>query len=252
MGGADTVFPETAEKDGGGGPSAGESPGEIAAGGGREYGADVEENLGLVHAFAKRYAGRGVEYDDLYGAGCVGLVKAAKGFDPSRGCAFSTYAVPVIVGEMKRLFRDDGTVKVSRRLKELYLRINEESERYRAENGREPHLSYLAAALGEEESEIALAMQAACPPMSLSVSGDGESDTEVIDLPVCSPEDELVTRLELSRAMEALPEEDRALIRLRYMSELSQQKTADILGMTQVQVSRKEKRILMRLRELMK
>lgn len=217
------------------------------------FAARVEDNLGLVHAFAKRYTGRGVEYDDLYGAGCIGLVKAAKGFDPSRGFAFSTYAVPVIVGEMKRLFRDDGTVKVSRKLKELYLKVCDESERFRIETGREPKISELAELLNESPEEISLALQAACPPMSLSVSEDGEAgSSEVLDLPGPSPEDELLTRLELSRAISMLPKEDAALIRLRYLSELSQQRTADILGMTQVQVSRKEKRILLKLREMLK
>lgn len=213
-------------------------------------GVSVEDNLGLVHAFARRYAGRGVEYDDLFSAGCIGLVKAAKGFDPSRGFAFSTYAVPVIVGEMKRLFRDDGTVKVSRRLKELYLRVCDESDEFRVKFGREPRISELAELLHEPAEEISLALQAACPPMSLSVPEDEDGEgIEVLDIPAPSHEDEFLTRMELKRALAGLPQEEAALIRLRYLSELSQQKTAEILGMTQVQVSRKEKRILKKLRE---
>lgn len=211
----------------------------------------IEENLGLVHAFAKRYANRGVEYDDLYGAGCVGLVKAARAFDESRGCAFSTYAVPVIVGEMKRLFRDDGSVKVSRRLKELYLRICNETERFKARKGREPRISELSEILNEPPEEIALALQASSPPLSLSMP-DEDDDSESFDLPVEGEENALLTRIELNRALSMLTKEEAALIRLRYVSELSQQKTAEILHTTQVGVSRKERKILQKLREILK
>lgn len=211
----------------------------------------IEENLGLVHAFAKRYVNRGVDYDDLYGAGCVGLVKAAKAFDESRGCAFSTYAVPVIVGEMKRLFRDDGSVKVSRKLKELYLKIQNETERFKKRTGREPKISELAAILNEAPEEISLALQSSAPPMSLSVLYEGEEE-ESLDLPCESYESSLLTKIELQRAMKLLSKEEAALIRLRYVSELSQQKTAEILNTTQVSISRKERKILKKLREILK
>lgn len=219
-----------------------------------ENGVKVEEHLGLVGAFARRYAGRGVEYDDLYGAGCVGLCKAAKAFEPERGFAFSTYAVPVIVGEMKRLFRDDGTVTVSRRLKELYLRAVTEGERLRVETGREPRLSELAETLAVDPEELALALQAATPPLSLSAFSEDDgnkSPGETLDLPVASPEETLTERLSLEQAIESLPEQDRALIRLRYRAEMSQQRTAELLGMTQVQVSRRERKLLSILREKM-
>lgn len=211
----------------------------------------IEENLGLVHAFAKRYVNRGVEYDDLYGAGCVGLVKAAKAFDESRGTAFSTYAVPVIVGEMKRLFRDDGSVKVSRKLKELYLRICNETERFKLQEGREPKISELAEILNEAPEEISLALQASSPPLSLSFPDENE-ESETLDLPIESEENALLTKLELNRALSMLTKEEAALIRLRYISELSQQKTAEILKTTQVGVSRKERKILQKLREILK
>lgn len=220
----------------------------------REEGIRVEEHLGLVHAFARRYMGRGVEYDDLYGAGCVGLCKAAKAFEPERGYAFSTYAVPVIVGEMKRLFRDDGTVTVSRRLKELYLKAVAEEEQIRLETGREPRLSELAEVLQVDPEELALAFQAATPPLSLSAVSEDEGDKspgETLDLPVASPEEALTERLSLEQAIESLDEQDRALIRLRYRAEMSQQRTAQLLGMTQVQVSRRERKLLRLLREKM-
>ena len=213
----------------------------------------VEENLGLVRAFARRYANRGVDFEDLYGAGCVGLVKAARGFDETKGFAFSTYAVPVILGEMKRLFRDDGSVKVSRRIKELYLKVLDESERFKAKTGREPKISELASLLNTSYEDISLALQAACPPMSLSVQGESEnSDSEVLDIPAPPIEDNILTRLELNRALSRLEKRDADLIRLRYIEELSQQKTAERLNMTQVQVSRREKKILLTLRELLK
>ena len=217
----------------------------------KEFSVNIEDNLGLVHAFARRYANRGVEYDDLYGAGCVGLVKAAKAFDESRGCAFSTYAVPVIVGEMKRLFRDDGSIKVSRKLKELYLRIQNETERFKLKTGREPKISELTEILNETPEEISLALQSSAPPMSLSVFYD-EEEGETFDLPTASYETDLLTKIELQRAMSLLTKEEAALIRLRYVSELSQQKTAEILNTTQVGVSRKERKILKKLREILK
>ena len=126
----------------------------------------IEQNLGLVHACAGRFRGRGIEYDDLYGAGCMGLVKATDGFDEGRGVCFSTYAVPVILGEIKKLFREGGTVKVSRSLKELGLRVNAAREHHRKLCGTEPTLSQLAEELGESVENITLAIQAAQPDVN--------------------------------------------------------------------------------------
>ena len=123
----------------------------------------IEQNLGLVHACAGRFRGRGIEYDDLYSAGCMGLIKATDGFDAARGVCFSTYAVPVILGEIKKLFRDGGTVKVSRSLKELGMKINAARERHRKLTGTEPALSQLAEELGESIENVTLALQAAQP-----------------------------------------------------------------------------------------
>ncbi len=213
-----------------------------------ERNAFICDNMGLVHACAGRFKGRGVEYDDLYQAGCVGLIKAADGFEPERGLKFSTYAVPVILGEIKRLFRDGGAVKISRPLKELSLRATRERERLAKEHGREPTVEELAAMLGVEPAEAAQAIAAALPPLSLTRTGD-EEEGEQIDLPTDSHETVITDRLALKQILDSLNERDRRLILLRYVARQTQQVTADRLGMTQVQVSRRERALLLALRE---
>lgn len=207
----------------------------------------IEQNLGLVHACAGRFRGRGMEYDDLYSAGCMGLVKAYDGFDAERGVCFSTYAVPVILGEIKKLFRDGGTVKVSRSIKELGLRVNATREHHRKLCGTEPTLSQLAQELGESVENITLALQAAQPALSLTPEGEG-SDRQ-IDIPVDSPEEELADRIGLAEVLEHLPPEDQKLIRLRFYANYTQSETAKLLHTTQVQISRRERKILRRMRE---
>ncbi|MBQ7859733.1 MAG: sigma-70 family RNA polymerase sigma factor, partial [Faecalibacterium sp.] len=128
----------------------------------------IQNNLGLVHACAGRFRGRGIEYDDLYSAGCMGLIKAYDGFDTSRGVCFSTYAVPVILGEIKKLFRDGGTVKVSRSLKELGLKVTAARERIAKQTGQEPGVAQLAELLGESPETVALAIRASMPAVSLT------------------------------------------------------------------------------------
>ncbi|SDB52036.1 RNA polymerase sporulation-specific sigma factor [Ruminococcaceae bacterium FB2012] len=206
--------------------------------------------MGLVHLCANRFRGKGIEYDDLYGAGCLGLIKAAKAFDAGRGVRFSTYAVPVILGEIRRLFRDGGTVKVSRSLKELSLRLTRERERFLLRESREPTVSELAELTGEEPELIAEALEAALPPVSLTSDAEGSDNSET-DLPTPSPEAEITDRLGLHQALSALPPEDRRLIFLRYFQGKTQSVTAAALGMTQVQVSRREKKLLAELRALM-
>ena len=176
-----------------------------------ERSAFIEQNLGLVHSCAGRFRGRGIEYDDLYSAGCMGLVKAYDAFDPARGVCFSTYAVPVILGEIKKLFRDGGTVKVSRSLKELNLRVNAAREHHRKLCGTEPTLSQLAEELGESVENITLAVQAAQPTISLTPENRDEPDRQ-IDIPVESPEEALADRIGLAEVLEKLPEEDQLLI----------------------------------------
>ena len=132
----------------------------------------IQQNMGLVHACAHRFKGRGIEYEDLFQAGCMGLVKATDAFDYDRGVRFSTYAVPVILGEMRRLFRDGGTVKVSRSLKELSMKATREREAFLTRVGREPSVGELADLLGVSSEEAAEAMGASLPPLSLTRSAD--------------------------------------------------------------------------------
>lgn len=203
----------------------------------------IENNLGLVHSCAGRFRGRGIEYDDLYSAGCMGLVKAYDGFDESRGVCFSTYAVPVILGEIKKLFRDGGTVKVSRSLKELGLRVNAAREQYLKLCGAEPTVSQLAEQLGESLEMVTLAIRAAMPAVSLTPE-DGEDAGLQTDIPVESPEEELADRISLGEVLDSLPEQDRQLIRLRFYANRTQSETAKLLHTTQVQISRRERKIL--------
>ncbi len=209
----------------------------------------IQQNMGLVHACAHKFKGRGIEYEDLFQAGCMGLIKATDAFDESRGVRFSTYAVPVILGEMRRLFRDGGTVRVSRTLKELSLKAVRTKERLSIEMGREPTVSELASALDLEVSAVVEALSAATP--ALSLTGSDEEGAPQIDLPVQSPEEELSDRISLRQVLSLLEKKDQMLIRLRYFQGKTQVETAQALDMTQVQVSRREKKILLHLRELL-
>ncbi|MCR5539930.1 MAG: sigma-70 family RNA polymerase sigma factor [Ruminococcus sp.] len=201
-----------------------------------------EDNLGLVHLCANRFRGRGIEYDDLYGAGCMGLVKASKAFDDSRGVKFSTYAVPVILGEIKRLFRDGGTVKVSRSLKELSLKITRTTQSFTHKNGREPTVSELSELLNADSEDIIAALNSSQPALSLTM-GDEDGDSQT-DLPVDPPDEDITDKLALIQVLAELSPEDRKLIDLRYFKGMTQTKAAQALGMTQVQVSRREKKLL--------
>ena len=163
----------------------------------------IEKNLGLVHACAGRFKSRGIEYEELYAAGCLGLVKAVDGFDTTRGVCFSTYAVPVILGEIKKLFRDGGTVKVSRSLKELGLKVNAERERCLKHTGQEPGVAQLAEILQTTPEQIALAIRASLPALSLTPSNDEDGNREW-DVPVDSPEETLADRIGLREVMDKL------------------------------------------------
>ncbi|MCL1832854.1 MAG: sigma-70 family RNA polymerase sigma factor [Oscillospiraceae bacterium] len=212
----------------------------------------VEKNLGLVHSLANRFRGRGIEYEELYSAGCVGLVKAARNFDTQRGLMFSTYAVPVILGEIKRLFRDGGTVKVSRSLKELSLKVTRVQEQFIKE-GREPRLSDIGDVLGLSVAEVSEALSVGLPPVSLTVGsyGDGEEDSGEYDVPVEAPQNKLVEMIALKQSLTSLSSDDRQLIIMRYWGDKTQGEVGERLGMSQVQVSRRERKILDTLRELM-
>ncbi|MDR1630250.1 MAG: sigma-70 family RNA polymerase sigma factor [Oscillospiraceae bacterium] len=206
----------------------------------------VEDNLGLVHACANRFRGRGVEYDDLYQAGCVGLVKAAEGFDETRGFAFSTYAVPAILGEIKRIFRDGGAVKVGRSAKEKARDLLAQQDALSAKLGRAPSMGELAEHTGLEISEAAVLLCAALPPLSLTA--ENEDGEQQIDIPSEEKEEHLTEKIALMEALESLDSRDRSMIELRFFKGKTQTETAKLLGMSQVQVSRREKVVLLALR----
>ncbi len=206
-----------------------------------------EENLGLVHLCANRFRGRGIEYDDLYSAGCIGLLKAVEAFDTERGVKFSTYAVPVILGEIKRLFRDGGTVKVSRSLKELSLKVVRARDELSKGLGREPTISEISSKLNEDETIVAEALSVSMPPVSLT--DNSEEGGGQLDIAAPSPEFEISDTLALHQVIELMEEKDRMLIVLRYYKNLTQSVTAKKLGMSQVQVSRREKKLLQFMRE---
>lgn len=207
----------------------------------------IESNLPLVHSLCKRFTGRGIEYDDLYQAGCLGLVKAVDGFDESRGLCFSTYAVPVVLGEIKRLFRDGGSVKVSRGLKELSLKVTRLKSSLEMQLSREPTIGELAAGLGVTPEDITEAISAAQPTVSLTY--DSEDGTRDTDIPVAGPEELLSDKLLIERAFKYLDQKEQQIIKCRYFEFLTQSETAQKLDMSQVQVSRAEKKILIKLRE---
>lgn len=205
----------------------------------------IESNLGLVHSICRRFIGRGIEYDDLYQAGCIGLIKATDAFDEERGVCFSTYAVPVIMGEVRRMFRDGGTVKVSRNLKELAMKINKEKQVLLQKFDREPTVNELAEALGETAENITEAICASQPVASLTRQDDCLKENE---LPTISCEDEISDRIFLEEAIKRLDSKEQKILNYRYFNQLTQSKTAEKLKMTQVQVSRAEKKILEKLR----
>ena len=207
----------------------------------------IADNLRLVHACANRFRGKGIDYDDLFSAGCIGLCKAADGFQPERGFAFSTYAVPVILGEIRRLFRAGGSVKVSRTLQERAQKAQRLREELARSLGREPRLSELAKAFGVADCEMAQLLAVSQPTVSLTApeaEGAGQ-----LDIPVDSGEDAIQNAIALREVLKALPETDRRLIELRYFEGLTQVRTAERLGLTQVQVSRRERAVLLEMRK---
>ncbi len=206
----------------------------------------IEKNIGLVHSVAHKFTGRGIEYEDLVQIGCVGLIKAVDNFDESRGFSFSTYAVPMIIGEIRQHFRDDGAVKVSRTIKEQGRKIATLREELFALNGKEPTVSEIAEKVGLSPEETARAINASMPVFSLTVNED-ESKSE-FSVPVESYDKQVSDKIALMQVIETLEENDKLLIKCRYFDELNQTKTAEIIGMSQVQVSRREKKLLNLLR----
>ena len=211
----------------------------------------IQGNLGLVHACAKRFGGRGIEYDDLFSAGCVGLIKAIDRYDGDRGCRLSTYAVPVILGEIRLLFREGGSVKLSRSLQELSMRAKRAADEYRQKEGEEIKITELAKMLGVDIYKAQEALNASRAVLSLSDGADGGEEGGGIEIPVPSGEDELTQILSLREALSTLDDEEKRLIRLRYYQHKTQSDTARELNTTQVQISRREKKILMKMRGML-
>ncbi len=205
----------------------------------------VEDNLGLVRMAIKRYRGFGIEDEDLLQIGSVGLIKAARDFDPDKQVQFSTYAVAKIVGEIKTYLRDNGSVKVSRRYKEDRLRIDRASRQLTQQLGREPKLSELAEATGLTPEDILTATEATQPTLSLDLPPEEGGVNPSVD----SPEEEALNRVMTTQLLGTLPPMERKLIVLRYFKDQTQSKTAQQLGLSQVAVSRLEKKILTQLRE---
>jgi len=220
----------------------------------------VENNIGLVRSVASRFRDRGVEYEDLMQIGSIGIIKALKSFDTSFGTAFSTYAVPMIIGEIKRFLRDDNIIKVSRDTKKRGINIMRVKEDFKQEYGREPHTSELAELTGLTREEIIYALDAISPVYSLQDSGalsrnnnDGD-EANTLENFISDETDEIeaaTTRIALREALNTLPSMQRELIILRYFKNLSQQQAAKMLGITQVKVSREEKKIFQKLKELL-
>lgn len=206
----------------------------------------IVSNIPLVHSIANRFRGRGIEYDDLYQAGCLGLIKAVDNFDESRGFMFSTYAVPVIMGEIKRLFRDGGAVKVSRTLKENSIKVQAIREKFVKKELREPTVSELSALSGFSCEELSEILNVLTPVASLSISTEDGDD--VIDIPVDESET-LFDKLSVHQALKVLDKTELMIVKYRFYDGDTQCETAKKLNISQVQVSRKEKQILQKLRK---
>ena len=207
----------------------------------------VEENSGLIWSVARRFFGRGAEPDDLYQLGCLGFLKAIAGFDPDFGTQFSTYAVPKIAGEIRRFLRDDGAIKVSRSLREQAAVVFTARERLKNALGREPALSELSEETGLSAEEIAQCELAVAAPDSLQrETGDGLTLEGALGSE--SPEEGLIERIALREAVDRLPEREKMTILLRFFKGLTQEQAARLLGVSQVQVSRLERRAIEKLR----
>ncbi len=212
----------------------------------------LEHNVSLVKCIVKRYLGKGVDYDDLFQLASMGFLKAIAGFDESYGVKFSTYAVPMIAGEIKRFMRDDGSVKVSRAMKQTAKEINGFIENYVSEHGKQPALSVIAETFRLEESEAVFVMGSSRMPLSLqsgSENKDGKERELIETLPSVDNQEEMLDSLLLRLAIEELSERDKKIIVLRYFRDMTQSEVAEKIGVSQVQVSRIENRIIKEFRQ---
>ena len=212
----------------------------------------ISSNMGLVKNIARRFVGRGTEYEDIVQIGAMGMIKAARSFDLGYGTAFSTYAVPLIIGEIRRLLRDDGMIKVSRDIKRRAIGLAKMREEFEKKYSREPKISELCEISGLSREEISECLEATAPISSLQDPiGDDGMTIEAITPSRDSEIEKTTDIIALDQAMKTLDELSRQIIALRFYRELSQQQTAKILGITQVKVSREEKRIFEKLRRQM-
>ena len=211
----------------------------------------VRENSGLIWAVARRFVGRGAELDDLYQLGCLGFLKAVEGFDLEYGTQFSTYAVPKISGEIRRFLRDDGAVKVSRSIKEQAATIKSTRSRLAAALGREPTIQEISRQTGFSSEEIALAETATAATESIQRETGEEGFSLENILTDTESEERMVEKIALRQAIDGLPEREKMVIKLRYFHCLTQQQVAKVMDVSQVQVSRIEKKAILNLRERM-
>lgn len=205
------------------------------------------ENGNLIKSIVRRYLNKGVEYDDLYQLASMGLLKAINGFDESFNVRFSTYAVPMIAGEIKRFMRDDGSIKVSRAMKSCAKQINAYVEKFSSEHGRQPTLKEISKEFAMPESEVVFTMGSTRMPVSIYAQGEykDEKGQELLDkLPVEDRQEEIIDSLQLKTAIDSLPERDKKVIMLRYFRDMTQSEVATMLGVSQVQVSRIENKIM--------
>ncbi len=207
----------------------------------------LTENTNLIKSIVRRYLNKGVEYDDLFQLASMGLLKAINGFDESFNVRFSTYAVPMIAGEIKRFMRDDGSIKVSRAIKATAKSINQFVEEYTLTNGNQPSLKVISEKFGMPESEVVFTMGSTRMPISIYAQGDykDEKSQQLLDkLPVEDSQEDIIEALELRGAIASLPDRDKKIIILRYFRDMTQSEVAEMMGVSQVQVSRIENRIM--------
>lgn len=212
----------------------------------------LAHNASLLKSIVKRYIGKGVEFDDLYQLAGMGLLKAIQGFDERYGVKFSTYAVPMIAGEIKRFMRDDGSVKVSRAIKSTAKKMNAFVETYSVRYGRAPTVKQIAEEFGVEESEAVFIMGSSRMPVSIYEKGDykDENSRELVEkLPTVDNQDEMIEKMQLKSAIASLPERERKIIFLRYFRDMTQSEVAEVIGVSQVQISRIESRVVAEMKE---
>ncbi|MBQ7369550.1 MAG: sigma-70 family RNA polymerase sigma factor [Clostridia bacterium] len=212
----------------------------------------LSHNVSLLKCIVKRYLGKGVEYDDLFQLASMGFLKAIAGFDESYGVKFSTYAVPMIAGEIKRFMRDDGSVKVSRAMKQTAKEMNEFVAEYVSEHGAQPSIKTIAKKFGLDESETVFVLGSSKMPVSLYGGAefkDGKEKELIETLPANDNQEEMLDRLLLKSAIDGLEERDRKIIVLRYFRDMTQSEVAEQIGVSQVQISRIESRIIKEFRE---